>query len=221
MYRFKKRIDELMIKAVLFDLDGTLINTNNLIIKSFNHTFKKHLNKTLDEKKIVMFFGEPLKETLARYDRENVDALLKTYMEYNEVKHDELTKSFEGVEDAIKSIKERDIKVGVVTSKRRVMALKGLQLFGLDKLMDVIITPEDTKLHKPNGEPVLKACEVLKISPEEAIMVGDSYYDILCGKNAGAKACLVKYTALPIEEILKYDPDYTIDSIRELVEFIA
>lgn len=221
MLKLLKRTEKLLIKAILFDLDGTLINTNNLIIKSFNHTFKTHLNKTLDEKEIVMFFGEPLKETLARYDKENVDELLKTYREYNEVRHDDLTEAFEGVEEAIIALKEKGIKVGVVTSKRRAMAIRGLQLFGLDKLMDVIITPEDTKLHKPNGEPVLKACDMLKIKPEEAIMVGDSYYDILCGKNAGAKACVVNYTALPLEEILKYNPDYTVDSIKELVEFIA
>ena len=209
-----------MIKAVLFDLDGTLIDTNNLIIQSFKHTFRKHLNKDVPDSEIVMHFGEPLLATLARYDEAKADILIQTYRTHNEAIHDELTKEIGGVKETLRELKTLGIKIGVVTSKRRALAERGLKLFNLHELMEVVITPEETEKHKPEAEPVLKACKLLGILPKEALMVGDSHYDILCGKNAGAKSCLVKYTALPVDKIMEYNPDYAIDEIKNVLQII-
>lgn len=209
-----------MIKAVLFDLDGTLVNTNRLIMESFKYTLIMHGLKYPGDDEIVKYFGEPLIKTLERFDSKNADAFLKTYREFNEVKHDIMVEKIDGAEETINSLKKIGIKVGVVSSKRRGMVDKGLKITNLDGLMDVIITPEDTKLHKPNGEPVIKACEVLNIKPENSIMVGDSHFDILCGKNAGAKTCLVKYTALSVDDILKHSPDYCIDKLIDLINIV-
>ncbi|WPC43637.1 pyrophosphatase PpaX [Clostridium sp. JS66] len=207
-----------MIKAILFDLDGTLINTNDLIVKSFKYAFNKHFNKDISREEIVRTFGEPLRDAMARYDSENADLLLNLFRSFNESKHDELATKFSGVEEGLKALKNIDVKLAVVTSKRRNMALRGLELINIYKYMDVIVCPEDTKKHKPLGDPALKACELLNILPEEAIMVGDSHNDILCGRNAGCKTCLVKYTALSLKELIEYKPDYIIDSIEDLTE---
>jgi pyrophosphatase PpaX len=86
--------------------------------------------------------------------------------------------------------------------------------------VDVIITPEDTEKHKPDAEPVLKACEILGVNPERAIMIGDSHFDIQCGRNAGAKTCLVKYTMIPIQNIIKYEPEFIIDKLIEVFKII-
>ncbi|SKA88382.1 pyrophosphatase PpaX [Clostridium sp. USBA 49] len=209
-----------MIKAVLFDLDGTLIDTNDLIINSFKYTLKKHLGLDASKDEIVMHFGEPLLDTLSRYDKENAHILLETYRKYNENIHDELTKEVVGAKETLSELKTLGIKTGVVTSKRKILAERGLKLFDLLNYIDVFITPEDTIKHKPDGEPVIKACEGLKISTNEAIMVGDSHYDILCGKNAGAKSCLVKYTALPIDKIMVYNPDYIVEKIQDILDII-
>lgn len=209
-----------MFKSVLFDLDGTLINTNNLIIKSFKYTLKKHLNIMEDEKEIVKYFGEPLITTLKRYDEKNAEALVDTYRRYNSEMHDKLTQEIDGVQEAIHSMKEMGIIVGVVTSKKRITAERGLKLFNLFDYMDIIVTPEDTNKHKPDGEPILKACEMLNINPNEVLYVGDSHYDILCGKNAGTKTCIVKYTALDLKELYTYNPDYAVDSLTEIVDII-
>jgi len=206
-----------LIKAILFDLDGTLINTNNLIIESFKHTLRKHLNLELEDKEIVKFFGEPLDTTLARYDRENVDLLMDTYRAFNKENHDNLAEGFDDAISALRALKAKGIKIAVVTSKRRQMAERGLKLFQLYDLVDVFITPEDTLKHKPHGEPALKACEELKVDPKNALMVGDSHFDIICGKNAGCKTCVVEYTALSLEEIMGYDPDYKISTLMDLL----
>lgn len=206
-----------MIKAVLFDLDGTLINTNELIVESFQYTFKNLLNIEVTRDEIVKTFGEPLKDTMASYDEERADLLVSFYRNYNENKHDKLANIFKGVKEGLISLKSRGIKLGVVTSKRMALAMRGLKLINIYDYMDVIVTPEDTEKHKPLGDPAKKACELLEIDAEEAIMVGDSHNDILCGKNAGCSTALVKYTALSIDELMEYRPDYVIESIEDLV----
>lgn len=207
-----------MIKAVLFDLDGTLINTNELIIESFQHAMKEHLNKEISREEVVMTFGEPLRYAMLRYDEENVDEMLRIFRSHNENRHDVLAKEFEGVYHGIKSLKEMGIKIALVTSKRKKMTERGLRLVQVYNFMDAIVTPEDTETHKPSGEPALKACEILQVDPDETIFVGDSHNDILCGKDAGCYTCLVSYTALPLGEMMSYEPDFIIDSIVELID---
>lgn len=209
-----------MIKGIFFDLDGTLINTNKLIVSSFQYVFKENLDLMVEEQEIVQYFGEPLSYTMAKYTKDRVEELVQKYVEYSLSIHDEYTEGFNGVEEGLCYLREKGYKLAVVTSKRRNTALRGLRLFDLEKYFDVIISPEDTEKHKPCGEPVLKACEVLNLSPEEVLMVGDSHNDILCGRNAGSKTCLVKYTALPLEKLLDHKPDYVIESIEDIVNII-
>lgn len=209
-----------MIKGILFDLDGTIINTNELIFTSFNYVLNEYMGLNVSREQIVKGFGEPLTETFLRYDKERAEELVNIYLEYSHARQDELIKSYPGVEEALSKLKELGIKLAIVTSKRRAVAYSGMDTFGLRKYFDVIVTPEDTIKHKPHGEPVLKACELLGLKPCETIMVGDSHNDILSGKNVGAKTSAVSYTEFKMEDILKYEPDYVIDHISELIKLI-
>lgn len=154
------------------------------------------------------------------FDSKNAQELFNTYREYNEKIHDDMVEKIDGAEETVRKLKAMGVKVGVVSSKRRPMVDRGLRVTGLEGLMDVIITPEDTKKHKPEGEPVLKACELLDVDAENSLMVGDSHFDILCGKNAGAKTCAVKYTALPFDSLLKYKPDCVIENMIDLIDIV-
>jgi pyrophosphatase PpaX len=218
--KIKVREKIIMIKAVLFDLDGTLIDTNNLIIESFKHTLKTHLNICPSDNELISYFGEPLKYTMARYDKNNVDKLCRTFFDFSEVVHDEMTLEIEGTKDILKVLGTLNIKTGIVTSKRRKMAERGLKLFELYDFMDVIVTLEDTENHKPCPEPLIKACEAIGVKPENVLFVGDSHFDILCGKNAGAKTCLVSYTAMQVDDIIRYKPDYTIDRLGDILKLL-
>lgn len=206
-----------MIKAILFDLDGTLIDTNELIVQSFQHAFREHLNKEISREDVIKTFGEPLRGAMLKYDEENVDKMLSIFRKYNEKNHDRLASECEGVVEGIKLLKESGYKIALVTSKRRSMTERGLKLIDIYKDMDIIVTPEDTEEHKPLAAPALKACDLLNVKPVETIFVGDSHNDILCGKAAGCYTCLVSYTALPLEEMMGYGPDFIIDNLRELV----
>jgi pyrophosphatase PpaX len=211
-----------MIKAVLFDLDGTLLDTNDLIYDSFCTAFKEVLDRELPKEEITLLYGKPLKSSLSVYtdDEEALDRLVKAYRGYNVKYHDDMCKPFEGVEELLMKLKDKGIKLGIVTSKRKELARKGLELGELIDYMDVIITPEDTIKHKPEAEPVLKACEMLSISPKEAIMVGDSPYDLLSGKSAGCYTCGVEYTALQLEELMNVEPSYMIKNPLDILELI-
>lgn len=207
-----------MIKALFFDLDGTLINTNELILRSFEYTIKTHLNIDYDRKDIVKFFGEPLRTSLERLKEGNVDAMLQTYLTYNESNHDPLVSLFPGVLEGLKLFKALGYKLAIVTSKRRIMAERGLRLLEIIDLFDVIVTPENTSLHKPYKDPCVYALKALGLSCNEAMMVGDSPFDIMCGKAAGLKTCAVNYTLIPKEELEKAGCDYFVDSIKDIID---
>ena len=213
-----------MVKAVLFDLDGTLLDTNELIYNSFEKTFKDLLGLSLKKEDIVKFFGIPLKDAFVPYFKEDevdkIDNSIRYYRKINEDIHDTMCFAFNGVKEMLDGLKERGIKIGIVTSKREDLAVRGMKIAGIYDYMDVIITPEKTTLHKPNGEPAEKACNILGIEPKEAIMVGDSSYDILCGNSAGCKTCAVEYSIIDIENLKEANPDYIIKKPIEILDIL-
>lgn len=211
-----------MIKAVLFDLDGTLLDTNELIYKSFVYTFKEGLNRNLSKDEITSFYGQPLEDTFKNYinDKIEIDRLIKMYREYNEKIHDNMCYAFDEVEELLLQLKNKGIKIGIVTSKRESLAKRGMEIAGILKYMDVIVTPECTKNHKPHSEPALYATEKLNIEPKEAIMVGDSNFDLICGRDAGCKTCGVRYTEMDIKRLEDTKPDYFINSPKEILDLV-
>lgn len=210
-----------MIEAILFDLDGTLLDTNELIFSSFREAFSKCLNLNLKNDEIAMYFGKPLEYSFSSYgNKEKVEEMIATYRNYNDKNHDENCMPFKGVKRILKELQNRGIKIAIVTSKRKIMSERGMKISGIYEFVDVIITPECTDKHKPDKAPALKACELLSVSPENSIFVGDSTFDILCGKDAGCHTCAVNYTALPIHELEKVEPDFFISEFSELLEVI-
>ncbi len=207
-------------KYVLFDLDGTLIDTNSLIIDSFKYTYKTCLGLEVSEQEILKYFGEPLIVTLKRYSEDRGDELFKTYIEYNETRHDDSVTIFEGVQELLEELVKQGFLLALVTSKRRKVALMGLDRFDIKKYFDVFIALEDTELHKPNPAPVLKALELLNAHPHEAIMVGDSVFDIHCAHGADVKAVLVKWSAAHGFQGDDASADYIVHDTKELLEII-
>lgn len=211
-----------MIKAVLFDLDGTLLNTNQLIYDSFCHAFKDILDMELPKEEITSLYGKPLTYSFVKYtdSQETVEEMVNAYRTYNAIHHDAMCKPFNGVVEMLQKLKDKGLKLGIVTSKRKVVAMRGMELADIAKYMDVVVSPELTEKHKPEAEPVLKACEILHIKPEEALMVGDATYDLLSGKNAGSITCGVEYTAIGVNELLKVKPTYMIKEPLDILSLV-
>lgn len=208
------------IDTVLFDLDGTIIDTNELIVESFKYTIKQHLGYDIKPDDVTPYFGEPLPITLRRFSQDRWEELLTTYRNYNEKNHDMYTKVREDVKDTLDIMYKKGIKMGIVTSKRKELAIRGLRLFGLDKYFDVIVALEDTDEHKPMPAPIFKALQILNAARENALMVGDSPYDILCASNAGVASAAVKWTILPFKLLESSNPTYIIENMKQLLSII-
>ena len=131
-----------MLKAVLFDFDGTVINTNELIIQSYQYAFDKVIGRKASMEEILNLFGRPLLLSLTEDYGEYGEALYKAFREFNENRHDDIAKPFTGVPESIIAIKDAGYKIGIVTSKRREMLIRGLKLIGLENAFDVLIGNE-------------------------------------------------------------------------------
>ncbi|MCB2298841.1 pyrophosphatase PpaX [Clostridium tagluense] len=209
------------IRNILFDLDGTLLDTNELIIQSFQHTYQRHLNKQVDKEKIIKNFGEILKITLDREFGAASEEAIKTYRSFQIENFEKLITIHSGIKEGVIELHKQGYKLGIVTSRLNDSALRGLNHFGLKDYFESIVGADNTDVHKPDPTPAFMALKELGGKPEETLLVGDSPYDILCGKNAGITSVLVGWSALPMEVLLKYEPDYIVDSMEELVSLVG
>lgn len=209
------------IELVLFDLDGTLLDTVPLILESFKHTLRYHFNVEKSDGEILAHLGMPLKRIFEAGYPDFVEALAKTYLEFNEAKHDRYIGVFIEVPPMLEELGKKGVRTGVVTSKRRELALRGLSLFNLEKYAEIFVGMEDTEKHKPDGAPIKKALEIAGVTDGSRVLyVGDSRQDIQSAKNAGVKSAAVEWSLLTPCELLQDEPDYFLRSPMELLEYV-
>jgi len=212
----------MVINTLLFDLDGTLIDTNELILQSFLHTFEKYLpDRKFTREDILPFNGPPLIETFSSIDPERAEEMMAEYRRFNHEKHDELVTEFPGVFETIQTLKEKGFKIGVVTTKLRSTVNMGLKLTKLDQFFDVVVTLDDVKNPKPDPEPVFLALQQLDSTPEEAIMIGDNYQDIVSGQNAGTKTAGVAWSHKGKDFLMEYKPDFMLENMSDLLDIVS
>lgn len=209
------------LSCILFDLDGTLIDTTPLIMESFRHTFLYHYNRRMTDEELLEFLGIPLRKPFEDRYPGMEEILIRTYREFNDHKHDAYVGVFIGIHKLLSELKAKGVLTGVVTSKRRELALRGMRLFGLDAFMSVCVYMEDTVRHKPEGDPILKALEKLPYVERESVLyVGDSSYDILCAKNAGVKSAAVAWSYIPRPGLEACKPDFFLETPLELLGYV-
>jgi pyrophosphatase PpaX len=209
------------INTILFDLDGTLIDTNELIISTYLHTLEKYFPGKYTRQDVLPFLGPTLHEVFEKMDAERVEEMVLDYRTYNLANHDLLVKEFVGVMETIEKLKKKGYKLGIVTTKREDVALKGLRLMKLDPFFDVMIAYDHVKKVKPDPEPIFLALEKLLSKPEETLMVGDNFHDVLAGKNAGTKTAGVSWTIKGREYLAKYEPDYMLENMTDLLTILG
>lgn len=209
------------IDTILFDLDGTLIDTTELIIASFTHTFEHYFPGQFTREEMIPFIGPPLKETFRKIDPERADELLEHYIEHNHTYHDELVKEYDGVYETLQTLHDAGFKLGIVTSKMRDGTMLGLNLTKIEPFFSTIITMDDVSKGKPDPEPLNLAMKNLNSHPETTIMVGDSHHDILGGKNAGTKTAGVCWTIKGEDYLRSFEPDFMLENMRDLLEIVG
>lgn len=209
--------------TIIFDFDGTVVNTNDVVIQSWQHTYKTIEGKEHPVDEIVATFGEPLwismEKAFPAIDSKETTAIYRAYQKSH---FDQAISLFDGMKELFQELKEKNYRIGIVTSRTRDTTIKGLAKFGLEKYVDNIVSCDDTKKHKPDPEPVNISLKNFGIKPEEAIMIGDSMFDILCAHNANVEAVLVGW-AIAVTEHDKIGPDkpeYIIEKAKELFDII-
>lgn len=173
--------------AVLFDLDGTLIDSVDLIVSSARYAFSDHDGPRPTDEEWITGLGTPLITQFREWARDEgeVARLVARYREYQLAHHDTLTRPYTGMRETLDTLRAASYQIGIVTSKLNALARRGLSCTGIDDCFDCIIGCDDTTKHKPDPEPVFVALERLAIGPSRAVFVGDSPYDMAAGNAAG------------------------------------
>lgn len=215
-YPFKKEKP-----IVLFDADGTIIDTQKLIFDSFRHTFKKYRPEMeLTSDLLHSFMGPTLIETFSKYIPEASEEAVVYYREFNHAMHDSYVKEIPYAKEVLASLKEQGYSVGVVSNKMNDLVHRGLRLCDLEQYMDVVIGFNDVQKPKPDPEGILLACKKAVYPVDDVIYVGDAKGDILAAKNMGAYS-IGMVSDMHNEEIIKsVKPSRVIYDLREILEIV-
>jgi len=204
---------------VLFDLDGTLLDSLPLIEASFCHAFKQ-MSIPWNEGAVMKTVGLPLVDACRQFGGEKWQELFNSYINYQLTVHDQYIKVYPGALETLAEIRPLLKGMGVVTSKRRPMAERGIAVTGLVDYLEHLVSLEDVEKPKPHGDPVLKGLAKFGVSPEQAVYVGDSYYDVESGRNAGVITVGVSWGMASREELQACRPDFIVDTWPELVRVL-
>lgn len=204
---------------MLFDLDGTLLDTVELIVQSYQHTFRECLNHEVPREEILRNLGLTLPAHLALYvsDPSRVEEMVGVYRAFNLANHDRLARLFPGVAETLAELARSGVPMAVVSSKAKATVLRGLALFDLTSRFKVVVGLEDCERHKPHPEPVLLAADRLGIAADRLLMIGDSPADIEAGRAAGSRTVAVAWSRLPWPDLLASHPDLVLQRMEDLL----
>lgn len=208
------------VKAVLFDLDGTLVDTEELILASFRYATKTVTGRDIPDSELRAKIGQPL--TVQMWDwadgsQEVHDKLFDTYLEHNDRVHLQLIKSFPGTIGVLQTLRDAGLSLGIVTSKRSENARRAMKSTKIDGFFECLVAPDAFPAHKPDAAPVAHGCELLGVLPDECIYIGDSPFDLQAGRSAGCETVAALWGMFPREALLAERPDHAIESLAELV----
>jgi len=211
------------VKAALFDFDGTLVDTTEMIYQGMRHAASTVLGRDdIPRETLLANVGQPLPRQMELMDAEKAELLLEAYRHHHEENHDALIQEFPQVAQALSRLRFAGIKVAVVTSKRRVSVEMALNNFpDLRNVVDRFVTMEDTNEHKPHPEPLWRGLELLGGVPkEEAAYVGDSPFDVEAAKAAGLTSVAVSWGAFSEDRLREAEPDHLVSDIESVVDVL-
>jgi len=209
-------------RVILFDLDGTLIDSGPIIMASMRHASVTVLGREPDEEAVrAAIGGQGLVSQMRDLDPDRVDELIDVYRAHNEPLHATL-ETFDGIPELLRELSDRGHQLGIVTAKRRSTVHLAFDRFPfLAELTDVLVGSDDTERHKPDPDPVLEALHRLGATPAEAVYVGDSPFDIQAGNAAGAHTIAVGWGGIhPDERLLGAEPDALVQHPGEILTLV-
>lgn len=207
------------IEAVLFDIDGTLLDTTDLILRCYEHTISAHKLSHKTREDISVIFGKPLEACYQLlFPNEDIAKLSETHLSFQE-KNLHLSTPFVNARKTLDNLHNRGFKIAGVTTRSKRTSIKSLEVNDIASYFDIVISREDVTNPKPHPESLLKVLKYFNVSPKHAIMVGDTHVDIRAGKNAKTKTIGVTYGPLG-GNVREEDPDYVVSDISEIISLI-
>lgn len=204
-------------RAVLFDLDGTLLDSADLIVTSFVETCRTLLGRTFDREETLRSWSWPVRAKFHALAPDRADELTQEYLRRYLEMHDERVRLFPGVPDVLDALSARGYLLGIVTSKRRATAGAAVRAFGLDRWCRAVVVDEDVRRHKPDPEPVALGARLLGVAAADALMVGDSVEDMAAGRGAGAGTAAALWGAQHLDAVLAERPDHRLERPEALL----
>ena len=208
------------LEVLLFDLDGTLIDTIEMIMASARYATATVLGEALPDEVLRHNIGVPLVAQMEEYAPGRSAELLAVYREHNARVHDDMIREFPGVDSALRALSDAGYRMGIVTSKSRPVAQRGLDYFGLRGLFEVLIGYEDTLIHKPDPCPLLEAASRFPVAIERCLYCGDSPHDMEAGIAAGAVTVAARWGPFA-ERVLGPGPDFALEDPAELIDLLS
>ena len=207
--------------VVLFDLDGTLVDTIPLIVASYQHAFRAVLGEEVDEPRARAWIGRPLLDALLEESPEHGHALDAEYRRWNLANTERLIRRVDGVERMLAVLAGAGVRTGIVTSKRRETSRLALRCAGIENVVEVVAGMEDTATHKPQPEPLLHGAQVLGVDPGSCVYVGDAVVDLQAARAAGMTAVAVTWGAGERDALVAEQPHAVVDDVAALAEVLV
>jgi len=219
-----RKANNLRKKYIIFDFDGTLFDSNGIILDSWQAVFRHYTGAPGDEREIYRSFGETIRYTSHRFfPNEDVDETVALYRKYQEENYAGKIGLFDGIPELLDQLKDSGRSLSIVTSRTRKTSLEYIDSLDIRKYFDVLVTCDDTDAHKPDPKPLLIALDELGADKSESIMLGDTKFDIGCGNNAGVECALVGWSHDIDEAEMKslgFRPDYRLQKPVDLLPLI-
>lgn len=208
------------ITCLLFDLDGTVLDTEAVIVESMQYTIERYTGKRPTPAELAPIFGLPIHDQMAMYNADQADEMVVTYVEHNLREHPRLVKPYPQIPEVLVELEQRGYRLALVTSKKQGSTEFGLDLFALRAHFPIMVCADHVSRHKPDPEPVTKALTALGVAPEQALMIGDSPWDIIAGRRAGTRTVAALYGMFDRSAVLAERPDYTLELPSDLLELL-
>ena len=207
------------LKAVLFDNDGTLVDSRELLLASFHYAGPAVLGRQLSDEEYLQKVGQPLAVQVKDYTDDPVlqERFCEAYRAHNKTVHDKMIKAFPGTVEALAELASAGLKLGVVTSKRHAVAWRGLEVVGAASYLDCCVGWDDIERPKPDPQPVVRGCELLGFDPGECLYVGDAPFDLQSGNAAGASTAAVTWGMFNEPALTAERPSFVSHTWDELI----
>jgi pyrophosphatase PpaX len=212
---------KLQYRGIIFDMDGTLAQTNDLIFNTFNYISQKYCNTPLTPEQITAMFGPPEDAAIQNMVPDKIyETAMQDFYRYYADNHEERADLYPGMRESLEKLKENGFNLGLFTGKGRVTTEITLKKLDIQEFFSAVVTGHDVILHKPSGEGIKKILKVFNISPSEALMVGDSVADILAATEVGVDVAAVLWDSYGYKKVIQYDTAYRFLSLGDFHAWI-